>query len=263
MSQHIIFSKSKRKLVFGAVVVIALLLPLLFRVSERVISVIADQNRLVPIYYVDTEEKKVALSFDACWGATRTLEILKILRENDIKTTFFLTGYWIADYPHLVRRIHEEGHEIGNHTYTHPHLNSLSAGQIRTELEKVHEMIRKETGQEPFLFRPPFGEYNNKVIETAEELGYITIQWSVDSLDWQDISKDAMVERVTTLIHPGAIVLMHNNGQYTADALPEIIEYLQQEGYQIVPISALIYRENYYIDSSNGAQKRRPVDSSS
>ena len=212
-------------------------------------------NRLVPIYYVDTAEKKVAFSFDACWGTTYTPTLLEILRENDIKTTYFLTGYWVEKHPDMVKKISEEGHEIGNHTYTHPHLNNLTEEQIKTELERVGNMIFELTGRQPDLFRPPFGEYSNKVIKTAEACGYQTIQWSIDSLDWKEFGVEPMVKRVTDNLHPGAIVLFHNNGKYTTEALPEIIAYAKEQGYTIVPISELLYKDNYKIDSNTGAQR--------
>lgn len=113
------------------------------------------------------------------------------------------------------------------------------------------------SGQKPSLLRPPFGEYNNEVIRIANELGYKTIQWSVVSLDWQNIGKEELIDRVTSRAHKGAIILFHNNGLYTADALPQIIEYLHKNGYQIVPISELIYHENYYIDPSSGARIKK------
>lgn len=205
---------------------------------------------------MDTPEKKVAISFDACWGADQTPRILKTLKDYNLKTTFFLTGYWLEKYPDMVKRISDEGHEIGNHTYTHPHLNNLSEEGIRKEIERTHQLIKEISGQEANLFRPPFGEYSNKVIKAIEGCGYKVIQWSIDSLDWKEIGRDALVKRVTKNLHEGAIVLFHNNGQYTAEALPEIIEYFKEEGYQIVPISELIYQQNYYIDPHSGAQKK-------
>ncbi|RJX29141.1 MAG: polysaccharide deacetylase family sporulation protein PdaB [Dethiobacter sp.] len=222
------------------------------------LPIAARQTRLVPIYYVDTTEKKAAFSFDASWGATYTPTILEILRNNNIKTTFFLTGFWVEKYPDMVKKIVEEGHEIGNHTYSHPHLNSLSEEQIKTELKKVGNMILELTEKQPDLFRPPFGEYSNKVITAAEKCGYRTIQWSIDSLDWKELGKEPMVKRVTESIHPGAIILFHNNGKYTAEALPEIIAYVKEKGYEVVPISELLYKDNYYIDSNTGAQIKKP-----
>lgn len=221
------------------------------------VDVAARKKRLVPIYYVETEEKKIAISFDASWGAEFTPRILKILREHEIKSTFFLTGFWIEKYPDMVKTIVAEGHELGNHTWTHPHLNTLEKASITNELERVHAALKDLWGKEPALFRPPFGEYSDKVIEAADELGYLTIQWSVDSLDWKDLSEQAIIQRVTEKMHPGAIVLFHNNGRYTADALPEIIAFAKENGYQIVPISELLYKDNFIIDNSNGAQRKQ------
>jgi polysaccharide deacetylase family sporulation protein PdaB len=215
------------------------------------------QERLVPIYYVDTTEKKIAFSFDASWGAEFTPRILEILRENNLKTTFFLTGFWIEKYPDLVKKIAADGHELGNHTWTHPHLNALDKQNIKQELELVHDALTKLTEVEPKLFRPPFGEYSNKVIEATNELGYLTIQWSIDSLDWKDISRQELVQRVTSRLHPGAIILFHNNGLHTAGALPEIISYAKSQGYSIVPISELLHQADWYIDPADGAQKIR------
>jgi len=247
-----------KKLIWLAVLVLAvfswhLLAP---KLTQPLIS---SQARLVPIYYVETDEKKIAISFDACWGASFTPEILEILRNNNLKTTFFLTGFWVEKYPEMVQKIAEEGHEIGNHTYSHPHLNALSEEQIREELETVNKMVLELTDQKPVLFRPPFGEYNNKVVSVAEKAGYRPIQWSVDSLDWQELGKEPMVDRVLTLLHPGAIVLFHNNARYTVEALPEIIASVQEQGYQIIPISELLYKNNYEIDSNTGAQIQKPL----
>lgn len=254
----IIIRKSLLKLFLGlCLVIILLLLTPLFNIPERFAAVVTQSERLVPVYYVETPEKKVALSFDASWGAERTEQILESLRENNVKTTFFLTGFWVEDYPEYVKLIVDEGHEIGNHTFSHPHLNSLTAEEVGEELLKVEEMIEAITGIKPALFRPPFGEYGNHVITAAAELGYQTIQWSIDSLDWQNLSKDEIVERVTGRAHKGAIILFHNNGLYTADALPEIIEYFLDHGYEIVPISELLFKEDYYIDPNSGAQRKK------
>lgn len=252
--------EKKRKLLSYTGILAVLLIGVYFLFPDAVQPVLnyATGHRLVPIYYVETQDKKVAFSFDACWGASYTPALLEILKENNIKTTFFLTGFWVEKYPEIVKKIAEEGHEIGNHTYSHPHLNSLSEEQIKIELEKVGNMIFELTEQKPYLFRPPFGEYSNKVITTAQRCNYQTIQWSIDSLDWKELGKEPMVQRVTENLHPGAIILFHNNGTFTAEALPEIINFVKGEGYEIIPISELLYKENYYIDSNSGAQKLKP-----
>jgi polysaccharide deacetylase family sporulation protein PdaB len=255
----VLISKKRLKLIIGLALVLAILLltPLL-DLPGRLATVVSQGERLVPIYYVDMNEKKVAFSFDASWGAERTEKILQILKENEIKTTFFLTGFWVEAYPEYVKLIVEEGHEIGNHTLTHPHLNSLTKDEVKAELKKIEEMIESISGQKTTLFRPPFGEYSNQVIEAATELGYKTIQWSIDSLDWQNLSQEEIVERVTSRAHKGAIILFHNNGLHTADALPEIIDFYRSHGYEILPISELIYHEDYYIDPNSGAQIKKP-----
>ncbi len=250
-----VLTRRKIFILLAGILVTAALLAQVF-LPAGVLGVMGRQ-RLVPIYFVDTDEKKIAISFDASWGAEFTPTILDILRENNIKTTFFLTGFWIEKYPDMVKKIVAEGHELGNHTYTHPHLNTLNKDSIIKELERVHAALHDLSGKEPTLFRPPFGEYSNKVIEAADELGYLTIQWSVDSLDWKDLGKDTIVKRVTEKMHPGAIVLFHNNGRYTAEALPQIIAYAKKNGYSIIPISELLYKDNYYIDSSDGAQRKK------
>lgn len=255
----IIYLKKKKIGLFFLMSLLVFAACLLYFFEVPFTSVVVKESRLVPIYYVDTAEKKVAFSLDACWGAAYTPTLLEILRENNIKTTFFLTGFWVEKYPDMVKTIFDEGHEIGNHTYSHPHLNSLSEGEIKVELEKVGNMIFELTDIQPTLFRPPFGEYSNKVITTAEKCNYQTIQWSIDSLDWQELGREPMVKRVTEALQPGAIVLFHNNGKYTSEALPEIIAYAREQGYTIVSISELLYKENYYIDSSTGAQILNPT----
>ena len=130
---------------------------------------------------MQTEEPKIAISFDAAWGADDTDTLLQILEEYNAPATFFLCGYWVDKYPEEVQKIAAAGHTLGNHSSTHPHMNSLSSEQIQKELAECHEKVKALTGQEMELFRPPFGEYNNNVIETAASAGYFTIQWDVDA----------------------------------------------------------------------------------
>ena len=139
-------------------------------------------NRKIPIYCVGTEEKKVALSFDAAWGNEDTGEILEILKKYDVKVTFFMTGGWMESYPEDVKKILADGHDLGNHSENHKHMERLSSEDCERELMKAHEKIESLTGYNMCLFRPPYGGYNNTVIEAAEKCGYYTIQWSVDTL---------------------------------------------------------------------------------
>lgn len=237
--------------------ILAVVQNVLWQGSVAVISRIAEK-RLLPVYEVERQDKKASISLDAVWGAEFTDEFLELFEKESIKTTFFLGGYWLEKYPEYARKVVASGHEIGNHTYSHPHLNSLNPEEIRHELEHNHALIVDVTGFTPTLFRPPFGEYSNKVIEAAGAVGYQTIQWSIDSLDWRNPSVDFIVNRVLSQIRPGSIVLFHNNGQNTLASLKILLPKLKALGYQIVPISELVYKDNYFIDA-NGVQHLLPT----
>lgn len=208
------------------------------------------QSRRLPIYCVQTEAPKVSLSFDAAWGNEDTNDLLSILAKHNIKTTFFMTGGWVESYPEDVKAISDAGHDLGNHSENHKQMSQLSAEECKDEIQKVHDKVKELTGKDMFLFRPPYGDYNDTLIEAANGLGYHVIQWDVDSLDWKDYGADAIVSKVVD--HPhlgnGSIILMHNGATYTKDALEQVITGLTDKGYEIVPISELIYTENYEMD---------------
>lgn len=225
-------------------------------VSRSLITVVSGPNKLKPIYSVDITENKIAISFDACWGVERTESILDTLDKYNVKTTFFLVNIWLEDYPEKAREIAARGHEIGLHSTTHPRFTELSREQMRKELQENHDLIKKTTGYDPILFRPPFGDYNNTVVSVTREMGYYPIQWSIDSLDWKNIPPDNMIERVLSRAKAGDIVLFHNDGKHTPEAIGPIIEGLQKRGFQIVPISQLIIKGDYYVDV-NGIQRSK------
>lgn len=216
----------------------------------------AAEPKEVPIYFVETEEKKASLSFDAAWGCEHTQTILDILAQYEIKATFFLTNIWLEEYPDLAKTIADKGHEIAMHSVSHPHMPQLSAAQMQEELTGNYDLIVETTHFAPELFRFPFGDYDNQSIHIVRENGFYPVQWSIDSLDWQE-SKTAedIVNRVIMGLHPGAIILCHNNGTYTADAIAEIIPYALEQGYTFVPIGDLIYKGPYTVDSQ-GMQKK-------
>lgn len=217
-------------------------------------TVSAVVNKVNPIYFVQTEEPKISISFDATWGAEHTATILENLKKHNVQATFFLTNIWLKEYPEMAKTIAQDGHEIAMHSVTHPHMNTLSSEQIRQEVADNATMIKDVTGYEPILFRLPFGEYNNGSISTIKEMGYYPIQWSIDSLDWkEEMSKTDIVQRVTKDLHKGAIILCHNNGTYTAEAIDEILTFAEESGYQVVPIGQLIYKGDYKVDHQ-GAQ---------
>ena len=223
---------------------------------QTVFAVAKAEKRKLPIYCVDTPDKRVSISFDAAWGADDTDQILKILRDNDIRATFFLCGYWVTKYPEEVKKIHAEGHDIGNHGDTHAHGAELSLEKNKAEILGAHEKVKNLLGIDMNLFRPPYGEYNDTVITAAEETGYYTIQWDVDSHDWMGKGVEAEVKQVLDHKHlrNGSIILFHNDAKYTPAALEIIIKGLKEKGYEIVPISQLIHKDSYYMDHE-GRQK--------
>jgi polysaccharide deacetylase family sporulation protein PdaB len=207
-------------------------------------------DRELPIYSVDTQEKKIALSFDAAWGADDFERIMEILDKHNVKVTFFMTGGWVDEYPDCVKELVERGHDLGNHSQHHYDMTTISKAEQKEELLSVHEKVKELTGYEMYLFRPPYGAYDNSVIKTAYELDYYPIQWSVDSLDWKDYGVDSIIDTVCNhkALEPGAIILCHNGAKYTADALDAMLTNLEEQGYEIVPVSELIMRDSYHMD---------------
>lgn len=214
--------------------------------------------RKLPIYSVETEEKVVALSFDASWGADKTLDILNVLETYDIKANFFIVGFWAEDYADKLKTLSDSGRvEIGTHSNTHPHMPKLSKSQMELELTTSNKIIEDVTGKKIELFRPPFGDYSDALLDVAEGLGLYTIQWDVDTLDWKGLKPTEMAQRVLSKATNGSIVLMHNDGEHTVAALPLIIEGLKNKGFSFKTIGELIYRDNYTIDHTGRQIKNK------
>ena len=205
--------------------------------------------RLVPIYSVDTQEKKVAISFDTAWGADKTERIVQILNEYQVGATFFMVGFWVEDYPEMVKLIDDSGIEIGTHSNTHPDFVNLSAEQMRLELDTSINAIKNITGKEVKLFRAPYGSYNNTMLNLTKSMGLKTIQWDVDTLDWKGYSGVDICERVMSKVKNGSIILCHNNSDHIIDALPLMLERLLNAGYEVVSVGDLIIDNDYYIDN--------------
>ncbi len=205
-------------------------------------------SRLLPIYSVETDEKKVAVTFNCAWGAEDIPEILAVLESYEAKATFFILGQWAKENPTAVKMIAEAGHEIGTHSNTHPDMAKISTEEVKDEIFRSCELIEKAGGGKPKLFRAPSGSYSSELIKTASETGFMTIQWDVDSRDWKDKTAGEMVESVTKNVGKGSIVLFHSGKKNTLEALPQILEILKNGGYEFVKVSDLIYKENYTID---------------
>ncbi|MGE5586962.1 MAG: polysaccharide deacetylase family protein [Clostridia bacterium] len=255
----VIIGRNWRRLIVAAVILIALVHAAELALVGAARAVIATvSGRLVPVYFVATAENKVALTFEGGFGKDRTTDILGVLKEHGVKATFFLSGRWVADHPLTARQIISDGHDLGNYTYSVVHPNSLLASELKRELEKAHKTIEEATGRAPKVFRPPYGEYSNKVIETARDLGYETVVWSIDSLDWRGAPAADIKARAIGKIHKGAIVRFHVTGAHTVEALPTIIAELKKQGYAVVPLSSLLLEGRYYIHPHTGEQ--RPIE---
>ena len=204
-------------------------------------------ERKLPIYGVETDKKEIAITFDAAYGSDETVKIINILKEKNVTATFFLVGFWVDKYPDLVKTLDSSGIEIGTHSNTHPYMSKLSASQMQAELQTSVDKIKKITGKDVTLFRPPYGDYNDTLVTVAENMNIKPIQWSVDSLDWKGLNTSQMMARITPNVENGSIILFHNNSDHIVEALPVIIDTLTEQGYTLVHVSDLIYHENYTI----------------
>ncbi len=208
----------------------------------------AATERQLPIYCVQTEEKVVALTFDAAWGNEDTQQLIDILGQYNVPATFFLVGDWVDHYPESVKALSDAGHSIQNHSNTHPYLTQCSADTILSELNACNDKIEAITGVRPTLIRPPYGDYNDTVVNTIRSIDMEPIQWDVDSLDWKELSAPEIAQRVLDGAQPGSIILFHNAALHTPEALPDIIDGLMQEGYSFVTVADLILDQPYTID---------------
>lgn len=250
---HFCVIKSRTIKIFTIMLLVVVLLALSINGTTSAQVFFGYAPRKVPIYSVATEEKQVAISFDAAWGADKTEEILEILDEFDVNATFFLVGFWVDDYTDMVKKIDEAGCEIGTHSNTHKDMVKLDKESVKEELTTSIEKIKAVTNKEVTLFRAPFGSYNNQLLDTAEELGLKTIQWDVDTLDWKGLSASEINNRVLSKVQNGSIILMHNNSDNVLDGLRLILTTLKNKSYKVGSIGELIYQDNYTVDR-NGVQ---------
>lgn len=213
-------------------------------------AVNAENQRLIPIYCVDTNEKKVAITFDAAWGAEDTDELIGILKEYNAKATVFVVGEWARKYPDSVKAFFSAGHEIGNHSDSHKAYSKLNFDEIKADINLCSDSVQAAIGEKPVLLRAPSGDYSNNTITAAESLSMKTIQWSVDSLDWQGLETDEIIKRVTGAAENGSIILFHNDVKNTPKALRGVLEDLSKKGFSFVTVSDLVFQNNYKIDGA-------------
>ena len=228
--------------------VLALLCALYLGPLQQDATAVVASQKVLPIYSVEREDKVVSVTFDASWGGDKTLAILDLLDQYNAKATFFLVGIWVDKYPELVQEIARRGHEIGNHSDSHAHFTQISDAQIRQELKDCSDKIEALTGTRPTLFRPPYGDYNSKVITVVRDAGYEAVQWSIDSLDWKNRGVNDLVKRATNNVQKGDIILFHNDSQYIVEALPAILQHYQAQGFTMIPAKDILLSGNTTID---------------
>ena len=219
------------------------------------IQTLASINKDIPIYSVETTDKKLSLSINCAWNADDIYSILETLNKNNVKTTFFMVGDWVDKYPDAVKKIAEAGHDVANHSNTHAHVSNISYDRNVEEVKLCADKIESITGKRPYLYRGPYGEYNDTVMKAARAENHITIQWSSDTLDYTGLTGKEMWDRISKRLENGSIILMHNGTEHTADSLDMIIGNIKKEGYEIVPVSELIYKDSYIVDNA-GVQHR-------
>lgn len=223
--------------------------------NDYELEVLAGKHRELPVYNVQRDDKKIALTIDAAWESDKTPFILDELDRQGIKATFYLTGVWVDEYPDYVKEIHKRGHEIGNHTDKHPHMNKMNAEQMQKELKALDDKVEGLTGIRSKTFRAPYGEYNDLVVTSVRAMGYEIVQWNLDTVDWrEERSVDQILNSVTPKLCPGSIILCHNNGFKIVEYLPQLINSAKEEGYEFVTVSELLLPGNCMIDV-NGMQK--------
>lgn len=201
------------------------------------------QNEPSAVYSIPTDKKIVALTFDISWGEIRTEPILKVLEDKGVKkATFFLSSPWSKSHPDIVSRIVKDGFEIGSHGHKHVNYSGLGDEEIRSQIQKAHEVLTEITGKSPNLIRLPNGDFNKRVLKVATDMNYKVIQWDTDSLDWKNPGVEQIVSRVMTKTHPGDIILLHasDSCKQTHEALPQIIDQLRAKGYEFVTVSELM-----------------------
>lgn len=248
----LVFNKEKIQTYFVSILTVGVLI-IIANMSTAQILPTSSSERALPIYKVKTEENKVALTMNCAWSAEDIDRILETLEKNEVKITFFIVGEWAEKYPEAVKKIYEAGHEIGTHSNTHPHVEQLSAEKNLEEIKLGVEKLQKITGEKTRLYRTPYGEYNDTVINTARENGCYTIQWNIDTLDYKGLTGDEMWGRIKEKLQKGSIILTHNGTEHTADSLDMLLKNIKTNGYQVTTVSDLIYKDNYIIDN-NGTQ---------
>lgn len=249
------FSFTKKQIKRGAAIAAAAAATAAVVITAAVTSVgTKAQQRQLPIYRVERNDNKVAVTFDVAWENSNTDELIEILDEYGAKATFFITGDWCDRCAEDVKKFTDAGHEIENHSDKHPHVEGINVNDLINDTRECSRKIEMITGRKPTYYRAPYGEYDDSLLTTLDGMGLKTIQWDVDSVDWNKPTAEQITKKVLDNTKSGSILLFHNDLQNTTDALPDILKGLKEKGFEFVTIDELVLHENYTIDA-NGEQQ--------
>lgn len=200
-----------------------------------------------PIYRGNPDKSMVSFIINVAWGNEYIPDMLNTLNKHHVKATFFLEGRWVKENPEIAKMIVDAGHEVGNHSYTHPDMSKLPTASIREQLVKTNEVIKATTDQTSTWFAPPSGSYREEVVDIADEMEMGTIMWSVDTIDWQRPEPHVLVDRVMKKVHNGAMILMHPTSS-TADSLETLILSIKQKGYSFGSVTMMLDEERVIVN---------------
>lgn len=242
------FVINKRKigsyLISIGTVVILFSIALFSKNDNNVIATSAVNINNAPIYKIETQIKKVNLSINCGENVENIDSILNTLATTNAKATFFITGEIINGNAEIIKKIAQSGNEIGNLSYHYTNLKKKKTDDIKEEITQCSSEIEKITGQKPKVFRAPYGECSGEIVQIASEQGLSTVQWNIDSLDYNGLSGEEMCERINETLSSGSIILLHNSAKNTAESLGKIIQNIQKQGYQLVNTSELLTLQN-------------------
>lgn len=251
MIAMVVYTMTKKQVLRVISVVLFLIVAVIITIFAVINAVTANaEEKKLPIYSVERGDNKIALTFDCAWGNSNTDELLQILENANAKATFFVTGEFCDKYPDDVKKFHNAGHSVQNHSDTHPHVKGMNINDLIADTKECSRKIEMITGSKPTLYRAPYGEYDNNVITTLEGMGLSVIQWDADSIDWEDPDAATIVKRVLPKTESGSILLFHNDLENTAQALPTLLTELKQKGFGFVTVNDLIYYDSFRIDNT-------------
>lgn len=231
------FNKEKffNNIIANSLIVFMLIMVCAFGFRDQV-NAVFNGDKLKAIYHGNLSNNNVSLMVNVYWGTEYLDGMLKVLHDADIKVTFFVGGMWVSENQELLQRFIDEGHEIGNHGYYHKDHDKISLERNKEEISITHELVKSLTGYEMNLFAPPSGAYNDTTLNVADSLGYRTIMWSKDTIDWRDKDTNLIFKRAVAQPKNGDLILMHPTYN-TLEALESIIKFYKDNNYNLVTVS--------------------------